>query len=112
MRTIVVSGLLSATDTDVLANTRLQSLPGPGAIIVELQASANDGTNGYTATLNLPDGATPMESVQVVAGVTAGALNANDKMLASYRATQGGKVTLSLTEAGTATCAYRVTWKG
>jgi hypothetical protein len=112
MKTITVSGLLSASNTDVLANTRLQNLPGAGVVIVELQSSANTTTNNYTVTLNLPRGETPLESYQVPAGATSGALNQNDKTLASYQATQGGKITLSSTLTGTANLAYRVTWKG
>lgn len=111
MSPIIISGLLAASNTDVLANTRLQTFPSRGVVIVELQAEHNDGTNGFTATLNMPNGDTPMETTQVPAGVTAGGLNANDKLVASFRVAGGGHATLSLTEAGTSTCAYRVTFK-
>jgi len=109
--TIIVAGLLDATNSDVLANTRLQTFAAPGVVIVELQASANDASNSFDATLNMPNGETPMETTRVPAGATAGALNNNDKLVASFRVGGGGHATLSLTETGTATCSYRVTFK-
>lgn len=112
MRSISVSGLLTGSDTDILNSTDLQSIPANGVVIVELQASANDGTNGFTSSLAMPGGQTPFNGLQVPAGVTAGAINADDKYIGTFRVTQGGHVTLSATEAGTATLAYRVTWKG
>ena len=111
MSPIIVSGLLSASNTDVLANTRLQTFPARGIVIVELQSSANTAANNYTVTLNLPGGDTPFESAAVPAGVTSGGLNANDKMLASFRVACGGHATMSLTLTGTANVLYRVTWK-
>ena len=112
MAVLTVANLISASDTSVLTDTDLQSIPGPGVVIVELQASANDGTNGFSASLTLPGGATPLNGMQIPAGVTAGGMNADDKYLGTFRVSQGGTVKLALTEAGTATCMYRVTWKG
>lgn len=108
---IIISELISASGADVLANTRLQTMPTNGLLIVEAQASANDGTNGFTMTLELPNGDTPMNAVQVPAGATAGAIDTEHKTVATFRVVLGGHVTLSFTEAGTATLAYRVTFK-
>lgn len=98
------------TTSDVLvAPSRLAALPYDGTVIIEMQASANDSSNLITAVLQLPDGSTPLDGVRLPAGVTAGALNADDKYVVSVQAAQGGHILLQLTETGTTTAFVRVT---
>lgn len=112
MGPIVVSNLLSASSSDVLAATRLQTAPSNGIMTVECQASLADASNNYTATLQLPNGDNPLESV-LVPGTNAtddGILDERQKLMISVPVSQGGHIVLSFTETGTATLIYRVTF--
>lgn len=109
---IIVSALLSASSTDVLQGGRLQTAPSNGVMTFELQASLADATNNYVATIQLPNGDIPLESV-LVPGTNAtddGILDDRQKLMISVPVTQGGHVVLALTESGTATLIYRVTF--
>jgi len=112
MGPIVIGSILSATNSDLLASTRLQTAPGSGVLTIELEADNNDATNYFEVTLQLPNGDTPMENVRVPAqpAGTAGVLDDREKLQISVPVQQGGHVTLSLTETGAAICAYRVTY--
>lgn len=109
--TIVVTGLESASNTDMLQGTRLQSMPGPGVLTIEAQSTANDATNSMAIDLQLPGGDNPMSGVLCPAGVTGGGMNNNDKMIASFFVTQGGHAVFSVVEAGTAIMFWRATYK-
>lgn len=111
MNNIIIGALLSASGSDVLANTRLQTMPSNGLLIVEAQAASNTASANFTQTLELPDGDTPMNAVRVPAGATAGALDTEHKQIATFRVGIGGHVTLSFAITGTNTLAYRVTFK-
>lgn len=110
MNPIILSGLVTATTADLLNATRLQTVPRGGVLTVEFQASEQSATNNYTVSIELPDGDTPMNATGIPAGVTSGALNANDKTMASFIVQQGGHATISCTETGTAVLAYRITY--
>lgn len=107
---IVLSGLAYATDTDILSGTRLQTVPAGGFLTFEFQASENSQTNNYTVSIQMPNGDTPLNGVNVPAGVTVGALNSLEKMMITLPIQQGGHTVLSATETGAATLAYRVTY--
>jgi len=109
----MISGLISADNTDVLANSRLQTAPSRGLLSIELQASDADGTNNFTASLNLPGGDNPWENVLVPGGNTAslaGVIDSRCALTDVFPVSQGGHVTLSVDETGAATLAYRVTF--
>lgn len=109
--TIVVTGREAATNADILQGTRLQTVPKGGVLTFELQAYDNDATNNMTVSVQLPGGDTPMNGVIVPNGVTDGALNADDKTVASYMVGQGGHCVFSCTETGTTTLDWRVTYR-
>lgn len=101
---------LDATNNDILAApSRLAAMPYAGTLILEFQAGENTPTNHYVITLQLPDGTTPIDGQLVVDGVTAGALNADDKYVVAVPATKGGHVLLSAIETGTTTLMIRAT---
>lgn len=101
---------LAATDTDVLAApSRLSSLPYDGVLVIEMQATVNDGTNQFAVTLQLPDGSTPLDNVIIPDGAIDGALNDNDKYTIAVPASAGGHVLLSAVETGTAVLMIRCT---
>ena len=108
---IVISALLSGTNADILQGTRLQTVYANGILTFELSASVASATNFYTTSIQLPDGDTPLNGVLVPAnGGTDGLLDDRNKLMASFRTGQGGHATFSVTETGTATLIYRVTF--
>jgi hypothetical protein len=84
---------LTASDTDVLAApSRLASIPYTGTLIIELQANANDGTNYWQVTIQLPNGDVPAERINVPAGASTGGMNSDDKYRLTIPVTTGGHV--------------------
>jgi len=115
MTTIIVAGLEAASNTDILQGTRLQSVPGPGLLTFELQASDSDATNFYTVSIQLPGGDTPMNGVRIPCGNStglAGVIDDRTDLQASFPVTQGGHCVFSTVEAGDAELVWRVTFSG
>ena len=107
---IIVSDQEAATNTDILNGTRLLTI-GMGRFLVELQASDNDATNNYTASLELPDGTTPFTNMRVPCGNTAGLAGVIDDRVAfkfTVISTKSGHAVLSCIETGSAELTWRV----
>ncbi len=105
--------LVSATNTDLLAGGRLNAIPYNGTLTLQFLADLGDATNFYQLTLQQPNGDVPIDT-QVVPASGAGTdslLDEREMLQVSFRATQGGHFTVSLTENGTATCAVRAILK-
>ena len=107
---IVLSNIESASNTDILQGTRLQTVPQGGYLTFELQATLNDVTNQFNVSVQMPNGDTPLNDVRVPAGVTNGALNNNDKMQITLPIAQGGHTVFSCAEIGANQLAWRVTY--
>jgi hypothetical protein len=111
---IVLSDIASASDTDVLQGTRLQTVPRGGFLTFEFQSNENDATNYYTVSIQMPNGDTPLNTVRIPAGNggndTAGILDDRQKLMITLPVAQGGHSVLSITETGTAVLAWRVTY--
>ncbi len=110
---IYITGFEAATNADILNNTRLTSLPYGGALTIQAQGNLNNATNGYTITIQLPDGSVPVDAQRVSAGQEVeGALGGQlDSRLLdqwTFPATIGGHFIISFTESGTAVVAWRV----
>lgn len=108
---ITETGFEAATNADVLANTRLLSVPA-GYIKVECQAADNVAANNFVASLTLPDGQAPWLNVLVPGGRTAGLAGVLDDDLSLsgvYPIYQPGHVTLSFIETGDTEVSWRVT---
>lgn len=105
---IFESALISATNTDALSAGRLNAIPYGGLLTLRFLADLGDATNNYTLTIQLPDGSVPVDAQRVWASQSAADMVVDDRevMQFSFRATQGGHFTVSLTEAGTAVCAF------
>lgn len=100
---IVETYMIQATNTDILSTpSRLAAIPYTGTLIMEFQASDNDGTNNFVLTVQLPDGSVPLDGVQAPQGVTDGAWNRNDKFTVAFQVVKGGHVIVAATETGTA----------
>lgn len=113
MPVIIESDQEAATNADILNGTRLATAPANGVMTITLQASDNDATNNYTASVQLPGGDTPMNNVRVPCGRTAGLagnLNDNDALTMQFGVQQGGQVLLSCTETGDAELTWRVSF--
>lgn len=106
---IFESGIVVATTADVLSGGRLNAIPYNGALTIEVQSQFADATNSYALTIQLPNGDVPVDG-QLVPGTNpalAGVLEERYLLRLSFRATQGGHFTLTLTETGTAVCIWR-----
>jgi len=113
--TIILSELEAASNADILASTRLQTVPAVGIMLFELQASDNDATNFYTASVLMPGGATPILLTRVPCGNTtglAGVIDDRTALRASFIIGQGGHCVFSCVETGDAEMIWRVTYAG
>lgn len=105
MADILLTGLEAATNTNVLANSRLETIPA-GATFLTFRCSANlgDATNSYALTIELPNGLIPVDGQQVPAngdGAT-GVLDERTLMQWTWPAIPGGRFIVSVAETGTA----------
>ena len=110
MPVIIESGQISASNTDILSGTRLATAPANGQLTLEVQASDNDATNNYTATVQLPGGDNPLSAVRVPCGNTsglAGVLDDRTSLRVAFGIQQGGQVLFSATETGDAEMTWR-----
>lgn len=114
MPVIIESSQEAASNTDILNGTRLATAPAAGVLTLTLQASDNDATNNYTATVQLPNGDTPMNTVRIPCGRTAGLagnLNDNDALQVEFAVQQGGQVLFSCAETGDAELSWRAVFR-
>ncbi len=106
---IFESSLITGTNTDVLSVGRLNSIPFPGQLTLRFLADLGNAANFYTLTLQKPDGSVPVDA-QVVQASSAGSdmvLDDRETMTFVFEAVQGAHFVVSLTETGTATCAFQ-----
>lgn len=106
---ILETGILSASDTDVLNGTRLNAIPYNGTLTVDLISQFSDATNFYTATIQLPNGDVPVDTQRVPGSnpALAGVLDERQLLRFTFPARQGGHFQISLTETGTAVATWR-----
>ncbi len=110
---IILSSQEAASNADILQGTRLQTVPQGGYLTFEFQASDNVAANNYVASIQLPGGDTPLESMRVPGGRDtglAGVINDNDKFMATFPVAQGGHTVFSVTETGDTEVTWRVTY--
>ena len=110
---IILSDQEAATNTDILQGTRLQTVPAGGYLTFELQASDNDATNNFTASVQMPGGDTPMNGTRIPCGNStglAGVIDERTNLTATFPIAQGGHAVFSCTETGTAELTWRVTY--
>lgn len=110
---IIESGQEAATNADILAGGLLLTVPQNGLLTFEMQASDNDATNNYVASIQLPNGDTPMNSTRVPCGNStglAGVLDERTYLKASFRIQQGGHCVFGCVETGDAEISWRVTF--
>ncbi len=106
---ILESSLISATNTDVLSTGRLNAIPYNGTLILDFLADLGDVTNNFVLTIQKPDGGVPVDAQVVPASASGVDMDLDERQLLrfQFQALMGGHFTVSLTENGTATCAFR-----
>ncbi len=108
---IYLRSTIVATNSDLLNNTRLSSIPYNGQLVIQVMANLGNATNNFAITIQLPNGEVPVDSQQVAAGLEADALGGqlDERYLDmfTFSAPQGGHFTIALTETGTAICTVR-----
>ncbi len=111
---IYLTGQEAATNTDILLNTRLSSIPySNGKLVIEMQANLANATNMYTCTIQLPNGKVPVDTQLVPCGqpveeVLGGVLNQQYLTRWAFNAPQGGHFTIAVTETGAAILTWRI----
>jgi len=114
MGPIILSGQEAATNTDILQGTRLQTVPARGFLLFELQTSDNVAANNYTASIQMPNGDTPLNAARVTAGNSTGLAGVIDDRTAlrmRFRINQGGHCVFSCIETGDTELTWRVTYQ-
>lgn len=107
---IYETSIEAATNTDILAGTRLTAIPYVGVVTFDIISQFNDATNFYTVTIQLPGGDTPVDTQRVPAVNPALAGILDERMLARFvfpSGPSGGHFNIAVTETGTAVCTWR-----
>lgn len=114
---IVLSEIETGTVADILQGTRLQTVPMRGRMTFFMSASDNNLTDNYTASIQLPDGRTPMTAGAVLVPqgqLTAGTVGImDDRLMLAYEAVinQGGHVVFGCTETGDSEFFWRIVYR-
>lgn len=110
---IILSGQEAASNTDILQGTRLQTVPARGTLSFEIQAADNVAANNFVASVQMPNGDTPMNATRIPGTATAGLAGILDDRLAlrtRFRINQGGHCVFSVVETGDTELTWRVTY--
>ncbi len=112
MGPIILSSQEFASNADILQGTRLQTVPAGGVLTFELQTSVCDGANGYTVSIQMPNGDTPMNNTLVpgTSPVDEGIIDERQNLTVSFPIMQGGHCVFSAVELGVSTLTWRVTY--
>jgi len=105
MSDILITGNEVASNTNLLANTRLETIPGGSRFLLfRCSADLNDATNNCAITIELPNGAIPVDGQRVPANANAadGVLDERTLMEWTWGAVVGGRFIISVVESGTA----------
>lgn len=106
---ILESGVLTATNTDVMSTGRLNAIPYNGRLVMQFLASEASATNHFDLTIQKPNGDVPIDAQICPAHSLAvgGVLDSREWLELVFDASQGGHFTVNATETGTALLAYR-----
>jgi len=112
MGPIILSSTETASNSDILQGTRLQTVPAGGVLTFELQSELNTPTNNFTVSVQMPNGDTPLNNVRVPGcnPALAGVIDERQNLTVSFPIMQGGHCVFSATETGGNTLAWRVTY--
>lgn len=105
MPDILITGNEVASNTNLLAGTRLENLPGGSRFLLfQCSADLNVAANNWALTIELPSGVIPVDGQRVPANgdARAGALDDRTLMQWTWPAVIGGRFIISVVESGTA----------
>ncbi len=111
---IMTSALEAATNADILASGRLQTVPSNGWLEFEMQAADAAAANNYTVSIQLPDGTTPLTDTLIPAGNSVGlpgVIDDRTALVVRFPIAQGGHCVFSCTETGDTELMHRVTFR-
>jgi len=109
---IVLSETITASNTDILQGTRLQTVPAGGYLTFELASDLAIAATMLQATIQLPDGSTPLTDVMIPAAEGgAGVIDDRQKLMVTFAVAQGGHCVFSITETGACVGTWRVTYQ-
>ena len=107
MPDILITGQEVAANPNLLANSRLETIPaGSQSLIFRCSADVSSAANAMSLTIELPSGVIPVDAQQVFAdaGNTIGALDERTLMQWTWYAVPGGRFIISVADLnGTAT---------
>jgi hypothetical protein len=109
---IVLSDNETATNTDILQGTRLQTVPAGGFLTFEMLAHNNTSTDFNTVSIQMPNGDTPLNDVRVPGSNPGlmGVIDDRQKLMITLPIAQGGHTVFSTTENGANALSWRVTY--
>ena len=110
---IVLSEQVSASNSDVLQGTRLQTVPQGGFLTFEFSAEECSSANNAVVSIQMPNGDTPLNEVLIPFNgysATDGVLHSSSKMQITLPVQQGGHAVVSITETGTTVVTFRITY--
>ena len=112
MGPIIISGNESATNSDILQGTRLQTVPAGGVLTFELQTLTANAGNNFAVSIQMPNGDTPPNNVLVPGYNPAleGVIDERQNLTVSFPIMQGGHCVFSATETGSSNLTWRVTY--
>jgi len=111
---IYLTGVETASVTDLLNNTRLSSIPyAGGSLIIQMQCNLANATNSFACSIQLPGGEVPVDSQIIPCGqpveeVLGGVLNNQYLTEWAFPAGVGSHFTIALTETGAAILTWRI----
>ncbi len=108
---IMITGVEAASNTNLLANSRIETIPnGARQLHFRCQASLADASNSYALTIELPSGLIPVDGQIVMADNPAlgGVLDERTLMQWTWPAVVGGRFIISVVETGTAVFTWLV----
>jgi len=105
---IFESQLIIATNADVLSVGRLNSIPYNGQLELAFLSDLGTDAANFVLTIQEPGGDVPVDAQRVFASGSGNdmVVDQREVMRFRFRATQGGHFIVSLTETGTAVCAF------
>lgn len=111
---IYLTGIESASVTDLLNATRLSSIPYAGGMLTcQFQTNLATASNQFTVTIQLPGGEVPVDTQVIPCGqpveeVLGGVLNNQYLTEFAFSAGVGSHFTIALTETGAAIVTWRI----
>lgn len=112
MAGVIVLSDLDGSNTDILQGTRLQTVPAGGFLTFEMLSDLNTSAANNKVSIQMPNGDTPLNDVNVPAEPNAvqGVMDDRQKMMITLPIAQGGHTVFSVAQTGAAVMTWRVTY--